>query len=89
MHEIVEGLKDFSISCENGCPLASVGIIFGLFGLDALVLEELAVETCEIVEDNLLLVICLKEAVLVRAILFEFRGKEMRFVVCNGFFIED
>ena len=89
MYEIVEGLKDFSVSCKDGGTLAGVRVIFGLFGFYALVLEEFAVEAGEVVEYNLLLVICLQEAILMRAVFLELRSKEVRFVISNRLFVED
>ena len=49
LNEVIEGLKDFSVSCEDSGALTGIGVIFGLFGFHALVLQELAIEAGEVV----------------------------------------
>ena len=89
LDKIVKSLKNFSISRENSSALPGIRVVFGLLGFHALVLEELAIKASEVTKEDLLLMIGLEESVLVGAVLFEFRSKQMGFVICNGLFIKN
>ena len=79
--EVVEGLEDFAVAGQDGVALACKGFVFGLFGADALVLQEVAVVAGEIFEEGGLFMVGLQETVLVGAEFFEFGFEELVFVV--------
>ena len=87
--EVVEGLEDFAVAGQDGVALAREGFVFGLFGADALVLQEVAVVAGEVFEEGGLFVVGLEEPVLVGAEFFEFGFEELVFVVGYGFFVQD
>ena len=46
LDKIVEGREDFAVFGHDGAALAGKGVVFGLFGTDAFVLEKIAVGSC-------------------------------------------
>ena len=48
LDEIVEGCEYLAVFGHDGAALAGEGVVFGLFGADAFVLEEIAIGSCQL-----------------------------------------